>query len=64
LLGTLLNADVHQLEVVALGLEPEIDGVLLLRLFLVVKDGIGEPAIPLHATHHLHLVINKVEVLI
>src|SRR4029079_15784631 len=43
LLRTFLHPDIHQGELVTLGLEPEIDGVLLLGLILVVEDGIGEP---------------------
>src|SRR5262245_13561404 len=62
LLRSLLHADVHQGELVAVWLEPEIDGVLLLRNILVVEDGVGEPAITLHAAHDLDLLEDKVEV--
>src|SRR5262249_28402433 len=47
LLRTFLRPDIHQGELVTLGLEPKVYGVLLLRLVLVVKDGIGEPTIAL-----------------
>ena len=47
---------------VALGLEPEVDGVLLLRLVLVVEDDIGEPAIAFHAAHDLDLLEDEIEV--
>ena len=50
------------LRLVALGLEPEVDGVLLLRLVLVVEDGIGEPAIAFHAAHDLDLLEDEIEV--
>ena len=55
LLRALLHPDVHQGQLVALGLKPEIDGVLLLGHVLVVEDGIGEPAIAFHAAHDLDL---------
>src|ERR1700674_1495079 len=56
LLRTLLHPDIHEGELVALGLEPEIYGVLLLGLVLVVKDDIGEPAIAFHAAYDLDLL--------
>ena len=62
LLGALLHPDVHQGQLVALGLQPEIDGVLLLGHVLVVEDGIGEPAIAFHAAHDLDLLKDQVEV--
>jgi hypothetical protein len=62
LLGTFLHADIHQLERGTLRLEPEVDGVLLLRLILVVEDGIGEPAITFHAAHDLHFLENEIEI--
>src|SRR5262245_12246234 len=62
LLRPLLHADVHQRELVAVGLEPEIDGVLLLLVGLVVEDAIGEPAITFHAAHGLDLLEDEIEV--
>ena len=62
LLRAFLHADVHQFEVLTLGLEPEVDGVLLLRLVLVVKDNVREPAIAVHAAHVLDLVKDEMEV--
>jgi hypothetical protein len=61
-LRPLLHPDVHQGQLVAFRLEPEIDGILLLGLGLVVEDRIGEPAIALHAAHALHLLEHEVEV--
>ena len=62
LLRTFLHTDVHQFEVLPLRLEPEVDGVLLLRLVLVVKDNVREPAIAVHAAHVLDLVEDEMEV--
>ena len=62
LLRALLHADVHQLQFLALRLEPEVDGVLLLGVVLVVEDGVGEPAIAFHAAHDLDLLEDEVEV--
>ena len=62
LLRTLLHADVHQFEVLSFRLEPEVDGVLLLGVVLVVEDGVGEPAIAFHAAHDLDLLEDEVEV--
>ena len=62
LLRPLLHPDIHQGQLVALGLEPEIDGVLLLRRVLVVEDDVGEPAIAFHAAHALDLLEDEIEV--
>ena len=62
LLRALLHPDIHESELVAFGLEPEVDGVLLLGLVLVVEDDIGEPAIAFHAAHDLDLLEHEVEV--
>ena len=59
---TLLHPDVHEFELIPFRLEPEVDGVLLLGLVLVVEDGVGEPAIARHAAHDLDLVEYEVEV--
>src|SRR5215471_14147075 len=64
LLRAFLYPDIHQGELVTLGLEPEVNGVLLLGLILVVEDGIGEPTIALHAAHDLDLLVHEIEVLI
>src|SRR5262249_13058622 len=64
LLRTFLHPDIHQGELVTLGLEPKVYGVLLLGLILVVEDGIGEPAIALHAAHDLDLLVDEIEILI
>ena len=61
-MGPLLHPDIHQRQLVAFGLEPEINGILLLGGVLVVKDDIGEPAIALHAAHALDLVEEKIEI--
>src|SRR6476660_308887 len=62
LLRTFLHTDIHQLQVLPLRLEPEVDGVLLLRLVLVVKDDVREPAIAFHAAHVLDLVKDEMKV--
>src|SRR6476620_2632051 len=62
LLRASAHADVHQFEVLPLRLEPEIDGVLLLRLVLVVKDNVREPAIAFHAAHVLDLLKDEMEI--
>ena len=62
LLRTLLHADVHQLQLLAVRLEPEVDGVLLLGIVLVVEDGVGEPAPTFHAAHDLDLLVDEVEI--
>ena len=56
------HADVHQFEVLPLRLEPKIDGVFLLRLVLVVKVDVWEPAIAFHAAHDLDLVEHEMEI--
>ncbi len=62
LLRALLHPDIHEGELVTVGLEPEVDGVLLLGLVLVVEDDVGEPAIALHAAHDLDLLEHEVEI--
>src|SRR4029079_4544975 len=62
LLRTLLYPDIHEREAGVLRLEPEIDGVLLLRLVLVVEERIANPAIALHATHDFHLLEYEIEI--
>src|SRR5262245_40438998 len=62
LLRTFLHTDIHQLQVLPFGLEPEVDGVLLLRLVLVVEDNVREPTIAFHAAHILDLVKDEMEV--
>src|SRR4029434_4159556 len=56
LLRTLLHPDIHELEVIPLRLEPEVDGVLLFGLVLIVEDSVGEPAIAFHAADALDLL--------
>jgi hypothetical protein len=41
LLRAFLHADVHQLQLIASRFEPEVDGVLLLGLVLIVEDGVA-----------------------
>ena len=65
--AVLLHRDLVDLDVVDLKLagflvHPEVDGVLLLGLILVVEDDIGEPAIALHAAYRLDLLEQKIEV--
>src|SRR5262249_18810666 len=62
LLRPFLHPDVHQLQLIAFRLEPEVDGVLLLGLVLVVEDDVGEPAVSFHAAHDLDLLELKIEV--
>src|SRR5262249_34325929 len=62
LLRSFLHSDVHQLQLISFGLEPEVDGVLLLGLVLVVEYDIGKPAIAFHAAHDLDLLELKIEV--
>src|SRR5262249_27342818 len=41
------------------GLNQKVDGVLLLRFILVVKDGVCEPSIAFHAAHDLDLLVDR-----
>src|SRR5262245_10347831 len=62
LLRTFLHPDIHELEVIPLRLEPEIDGVLLFGFVLIVEDSVSEPAIAFHAADALDLLKDEVEV--
>src|SRR5262245_3505461 len=63
-LRSFLHSDVHQLQLISFGLEPEVDGVLLLGLVLVVEYDIGKPSIAFHAAHDLDLLELKIVVCI
>src|SRR4029453_18052692 len=60
LLRPLLHPDIHELEVIPLKLEPEVDGVLLFGLLLIVEDSVGEPAIAFHAADAFDLLKDEV----
>src|SRR6478672_10117359 len=62
LLRALLHSDVHQGQLVTFGLEPEVDGVLLLWFIPVVENRVGKPAIAFHAEHDYYLLEHKVEI--
>src|SRR5262249_14360947 len=62
LLRPLLHADIHKLQVLPFGLEPEVDGALLLGFVFVVEDCVGKPAVAFHAAHDLYVLVDQVEI--